>query len=104
MLSYFGTDQSQVQRYISGESLREGRLGLMFNAVCKIPMQFCILMLGVLMFVFYQFEPAPMFFNPASGQVLASDGNAQKLQNYEAGFNAAHAEMQQQLGNWLAAR
>ena len=62
MLSYFGTDQSQVQRYLSGASLREGRLGLMFNAVCKIPMQFCILMLGVLIFVFYQFEPPPLFF------------------------------------------
>jgi uncharacterized sodium:solute symporter family permease YidK len=55
-LSYFGTDQSQVQRYISGGSLRESRLGLMFNAVWKIPMQFFILLLGVLLFVFYQFE------------------------------------------------
>ena len=55
-LSYFGTDQSQVQRYISGASLRESRLGLMFNAVFKIPMQFLILLLGVLVFVFYQFE------------------------------------------------
>src|SRR4029077_94297 len=63
MLSYFGTDQSQVQRYLSGASLREGRLGLMFNAVCKIPMQFFILLLGVLIFVFYQFEQPPLFFN-----------------------------------------
>ena len=55
-LSYFGTDQSQVQRYLSGASLRESRLGLMFNAVFKIPMQFFILLLGVLVFVFYQFE------------------------------------------------
>src|ERR1700680_2777550 len=68
MLAYFGTDQSQVQRYISGSSLRDGRLGLMFNAVCKIPMQFCILMLGVLLFVFYQFEPAPLFFNAPYSQ------------------------------------
>jgi SSS family solute:Na+ symporter len=104
MLSYFGTDQSQVQRYLSGESLREGRLGLMFNAVCKIPMQFCILMLGVLIFVFYQFQPAPLFFNPASSQILADRGNTQKLQAYENGFNSAHAEVQQQLGNWLNAR
>ena len=63
MLAYFGTDQSQVQRYISGASLRESRLGLMFNAVCKIPMQFFILSLGVLMFVFYQFEQPPVYFN-----------------------------------------
>ena len=64
-LSYFGTDQSQVQRYIGGASLREGRLGLMFNAVLKIPMQFCILLLGALVFVFYQFQPAPIFYNRA---------------------------------------
>ena len=64
-LSYFGTDQSQVQRYIGGASLREGRLGLMFNAVLKIPMQFVILLLGALLFVFYQFAPHPVFFNQA---------------------------------------
>src|ERR1019366_4276254 len=62
-LAYFGTDQSQVQRYISGSSLRECRLGLMFNAVCKIPMQFFILLLGVLIFVFYQFRAPPVYFN-----------------------------------------
>src|SRR4029077_15774371 len=66
MLSYFGTDQSQVQRYLCGASLREGRLGPMFNAVCKIPMQFGILLLGVFLFVFYQFEPPPLFFNSTS--------------------------------------
>ena len=62
-LSYFGTDQSQVQRYLSGTSLRESRLGLMFNAVLKIPMQFFILLLGTMVFVFYQFEPPPVYFN-----------------------------------------
>ena len=67
-LSYFGTDQSQVQRYISGASLRESRLGLMFNAVLKIPMQFFILLLGALIFVFYQFELPPVFFNEAAWQ------------------------------------
>src|SRR5262249_37627439 len=55
-LSYFGTDQSQVQRYLSGASLRESRLGLMFNGVLKIPMQFFILLLGTMGFVFYQLE------------------------------------------------
>ena len=65
-LSYFGTDQSQVQRYLSGASLRESRLGLMFNAVFKIPMQFFILLLGALVFVFFQFEPPPVFFNEAA--------------------------------------
>ncbi len=63
LLSYFGTDQSQVQRYISGDDLRESRLGLMFNALFKIPMQFGILLLGVMLFVFYQFHPAPILFN-----------------------------------------
>ena len=62
-LSYFGTDQSQVQRYIGGGSLREDRLGLMFNALLKIPMQFFILLLGALLFVFYLFGHPPLFFN-----------------------------------------
>src|SRR6476661_10934337 len=67
-LSYFGTDQSQVQRYIGGASLREGRLGLMFNAVLKIPMQFSILLLGAMVFVFYQFAPHPVFYNRVEWQ------------------------------------
>jgi SSS family transporter len=62
-LSYFGADQSQVQRYISGKSIREIRLGLLFNGFFKIPMQFSILLVGVLVFVFYQFVQPPMFFN-----------------------------------------
>jgi SSS family solute:Na+ symporter len=104
MLSYFGTDQSQVQRYISGASLREGRLGLMFNAVCKIPMQFGILLLGVLIFVFYQFEPPPLFFNAASSQYLAEHGADQRLRAYETNFNSVHAQARQHLENWLQAR
>jgi Na+/proline symporter len=104
MLSYFGTDQSQVQRYISGASLREGRLGLMFNAVCKIPMQFFILLLGVLIFVFYQFEPPPLFFNAASGQYLAEHRADPKLRACEADFNSAHAQTRQQLEDWVKAR
>jgi hypothetical protein len=86
-LSYFGTDQSQVQRYIGGAALREGRLGLMFNALLKIPMQFFILLLGVLVFVFYQFEAdTPVFFNrvewvrvatrPIGGHVSCARGAA----------------------------
>lgn len=62
-LSYFGTDQSQVQRYLAGKSIQESRLGLLFNALLKIPMQFFILLTGVLVFVFYQFEPHPVLFN-----------------------------------------
>ncbi len=72
-LSYFGTDQSQVGRYLGGKSLKEGRLGLMFNAVAKIPMQFFILLTGVLVFVFFQFTQSPLHFNPSNvDQVLAS--------------------------------
>lgn len=63
MLSYFGTDQSQVARYLSGKSVRESRLGLIFNGLLKVPMQFFILLVGVMVFVFYQFNQAPIFFN-----------------------------------------
>ncbi|MBK1880266.1 sodium:solute symporter [Pelagicoccus mobilis] len=62
-LSYFGTDQSQVQRYLAGSSTSGSRFGLLFNAVVKIPMQFFILFVGVMVFVFYQFEKPPVFFN-----------------------------------------
>jgi Na+/proline symporter len=62
-LSYFGTDQSQVGRYLSGESIGQSRTGLLMNGLLKVPMQFFILMVGALVFVFYQFEQAPLFFN-----------------------------------------
>jgi Na+/proline symporter len=62
-LSYFGTDQSQVGRYLTGESIEQSRLGLLMNGLLKVPMQFLILLVGVLVFVFYQFNPSPTFFN-----------------------------------------
>src|SRR5580704_8701277 len=104
MLAYFGTDQSQVQRYLSGASLREGRLGLMFNAVCKIPMQFFILLLGVLIFVFYQFEQPPLFFNATLSQYLAEHRSDPQLHSYETDFNRVHSQTDRQLENWLKAR
>jgi solute:Na+ symporter, SSS family len=104
MLSYFGTDQSQVQRYISGASLREGRLGLMFNAVCKIPMQFSILLLGVLLFVFYQFETPPLLFNPASKQLLTAQGRGESLRELETDFQKTRSQVRAHLENWLSAR
>lgn len=70
MLSYFGTDQSQVQRYLSGKSMRESQLGLLFNGLLKVPMQFFILMVGVMVFVFYQFNSSPLNFNPAVSPVV----------------------------------
>ena len=73
-LAYFGTDQSQVQRYLSGKSVRESQLGLIFNGIFKIPMQFFILLVGVMVFVFYQYNPSPLNFNPVATQgVLNSE-------------------------------
>ena len=103
-LSYFGTDQSQVGRYLSGASLRESRLGLMFIAVCKIPMQFFILMLGVLAFVFYQFEPPPVFFNEAAWNYQAAHGAGERLRALQTDFLNAHAQERQQIEAWFAAR
>ncbi|HQD11194.1 MAG TPA: sodium:solute symporter, partial [Flavihumibacter sp.] len=64
-LSYFGADQSQVGRYLTARSLSESRIGLLLNGVVKVPMQFAILLIGVLVFVYYQVNPAPIFFNKA---------------------------------------
>ena len=72
MLSYFGTDQSQVQRYLSGKSLKEMQLGLVFNGLLKIPMQFFILFIGVMVFVFYQFNKAPVNFNPNAQNLVSN--------------------------------
>ena len=69
MLSYFGTDQSQVQRYLSGKSLKEMQLGMIFNGIFKIPMQFFILFIGVMVFVFYQFNSSPLNFNPQAEKI-----------------------------------
>ncbi len=65
-LSYFGADQSQVQRYLSGRTLTESRLGLLFNGIIKVPMQFFVLFIGLLVFVFFQFEKPPIHFNEAN--------------------------------------
>ncbi|WP_299247508.1 sodium:solute symporter [uncultured Lacinutrix sp.] len=81
MLSYFGTDQSQVQRYLSGKSIREMQLGLMFNGLLKIPMQFFILFVGVMVFVFYQFNQAPVNFNPTATEVVL---NSEYADEYKA--------------------
>lgn len=71
-LAYFGTDQSQVQRYLSGNSIRESQLGLIFNGILKIPMQFFILLVGVMVFVFYQYNPSPLNFNPAAKEAVVN--------------------------------
>ena len=71
-LSYFGTDQSQVQRYLSGRSIRESQLGLIFNGFLKVPMQFFILLTGVMVYVFFQFYEVPLNFNPTSQKAVES--------------------------------
>lgn len=84
-LSYFGTDQSQVQRYLSGKSVRESQMGLIFNGILKVPMQFFILLIGVMVFVFYQFNSSPLHFNPSAVKdVLASE--------YASEYQALQAE------------
>jgi Na+/proline symporter len=103
-LSYFGTDQSQVQRYLSGASVRESRLGLMFNAVFKIPMQFFILLLGVLIFVFYRFERPPVYFNKAAWSLQADRDKGGKLRSLDSAFTLAHAEERRQIEDWIGAR
>lgn len=102
-LSYFGCDQSQVQRYLSGSSLRESRLGLMFNAVLKIPMQFFILFLGVMLFVFYQFEQPPLFFNQAAWNQAVSHDPGQNLQALRQQFQIASHQKADDIRKWLAA-
>ncbi|UYZ65063.1 sodium:solute symporter [Hymenobacter weizhouensis] len=83
-LSYFGTDQSQVQRYLAGRDVRESRLGLLMNGLLKVPMQFGILLIGVLLFVFYQFNPPPLSFNrPVLERVAGSPEHAPALRQLE---------------------
>ena len=104
-LSYFGTDQSQVQRYIGGAALREGRLGLMFNAVFKIPMQFCIVMLGAMLFVFYQFEPTtPVFFNQTEWQRYVEGPQGATFKAIEEKYIVRHADQQAKIRAWVAIR
>ncbi|WP_261395011.1 sodium:solute symporter [Membranihabitans marinus] len=82
-LAYFGTDQSQVQRYISGQSIRQSQMGLIFNAIFKIPMQYFILLTGVMVFVFYQFYQSPLFFNPAGEEIVKSSEYAGEYSELE---------------------
>ncbi|MEO9572060.1 MAG: sodium:solute symporter [Polaribacter sp.] len=84
MLSYFGTDQSQVQRYLSGKSVRESQLGLIFNGLLKVPMQFFILLIGVMVFVFYQFNASPLNFNPTANDAVQSSEFVAEYQELEA--------------------
>tara|TARA_R110001592_G_scaffold131477_2_gene345430 strand:- start:33726 stop:35444 length:1719 start_codon:yes stop_codon:yes gene_type:complete len=94
-LSYFGTDQSQVQRYLTGKNIRESRLGLMFNAILKIPMQLFILLTGVLVFIFYLYVKPPMFFNQVALEGLNETKYKAELTQLEERFDANYEELQQ---------
>ncbi|MDQ8052763.1 MAG: sodium:solute symporter [Pedobacter sp.] len=82
-LSYFGTDQSQVGRYLTGASVNQSRLGLMMNGMVKIPMQFLILLIGVLVFTFYQYNKPPVFFNSYELKKLENSSHQAKLKAIE---------------------
>jgi SSS family transporter len=88
-LSYFGCDQSQVQRYLTGKNLTQSKLSLIFNGVAKVPLQFFILFVGAMVFVFYLFEPAPLLFQkPAMAKVTATPAFAGVEKRYEDAFEA----------------
>ncbi|UJH67103.1 sodium:solute symporter [Allomuricauda sp. SCSIO 65647] len=91
-LAYFGTDQSQVQRYLSGKSVRESQLGLIFNGILKIPMQFFILLVGVMVFVFYQYNSSPLNFNPAASEAVLSSTYAEDYRQLEQGHKELETE------------
>ena len=102
MMSYFGTDQSQVQRYLSGKSLKEMQLGMIFNGVLKIPMQFFILFIGVMVFVFYQFNSSPINFNPQSISIVNNSTYEKDYNTLQNELNNVFNEKQYQINNYLS--
>jgi solute:Na+ symporter, SSS family len=102
-LSYFGTDQSQVGRYLTGKSITQSRLGLIMNGLIKIPMQFFILLIGVLVFVFYQFHPSPTFFNKVEVSRIESSSYKEDYKLLESRFNASCKEKQKEVEQLIIA-
>jgi len=103
-MAYFGCDQSQVQRYLSGRSLTESRLSLLFNAFLKVPMQFLILLTGVLVFVFFHFHETPLLWNRAELVQLETRAPAGELGRLRAEAEAAHRERRSAASAFAAAR
>ncbi len=93
-LSYFGTDQSQVGRYLTGSSIAQSRLGLIMNGLIKIPMQFFILLIGTLVFTFYQFHQSPVFFNKVEVSRIENSASKPEYQKLETDYQVAHKEKQ----------
>lgn len=100
-LAYFGCDQSQVQRYLTGKSIAQSRLGLLFNALAKIPMQFFILFIGAMVFVFFTFEKPPLLFQPVELARLAKDP---RFPAVERRYDQAFAQRKQAAEDYLQAR
>ncbi|GGF48423.1 sodium:solute symporter [Echinicola rosea] len=103
-LSYFGTDQSQVQRYLNGRSLRESRMGLIMNGFLKVPMQFVILFVGVLVFVFYQFYQPPIFFNKVQTEKLAESNYNAEFQQLQGAYDDVFDEKNTAIKSMIAAQ
>jgi Na+/proline symporter len=102
-LSYFGADQSQVQRYLSGRSIAQSRFGLLANGIIKIPMQFTILFTGAMIFVFYQFVTPPLFFNSVETTNIKTSAYAQAYQELETQYEHVHKEKQAHIREMLTA-
>ena len=102
-LAYFGTDQSQVQRYLQGKSIAHSRISLLFNAVVKIPFQFLILLVGALVFVFFIFEKAPVLFQPEAMRAISSEAQAARFAPIERRYDEAYEARRQAARELLAA-
>lgn len=100
-LSYFGTDQSQVQRYLSGKSLTESRLGLLFNGIFKVPMQFAVLFVGMMVFVFYQFTQPPIHFNQVNLDKLEMSADSSNLKNLQSSYDGLFLTKEKSLDNYI---
>lgn len=104
MLAYFGCDQSQVQRFLTAKSVDEGRTSLLMNAFVKIPMQFLILFIGVMVFIFYQFETPPLIFDRAEVARIERSGRADDYRNLTLAHEAAHARREQAARDYARSR
>jgi SSS family transporter len=101
-LSYFGTDQSQVQRYLSGRSIKESQWGLVFNGLLKVPMQFFILLVGVMVFVFYQYNKPPVFFNESTLTKLKTTEAKADVIKYETAYDVVYEEKNTLLQKYMS--
>jgi SSS family solute:Na+ symporter len=102
-LAYFGCDQSQVQRYLTGQSVTQSRLALLFNGAAKVPMQFVILLIGAMVFVFYQFSPPPLFFNPVESAKIQSSAYGAEYASLQKRYEEIFQEKSRLLQTYLNA-